>query len=429
MNTNKIFTCLVVIFLMGNFLSKSMAQGKEGDSLSHYIQVAIENNPGLKAQKKAHEAYLEKIPQAGAIPDPEFSVEAFPAPMEIVGGRSIANIGLMQTFPWFGARKAAREEAAHDANVQQHQFYELVNELILDLSTRWYDMQKLREQLRNSEENKKLLQQLEQLALRMYSSPSRGSESGMSEVLRIQMEIAEIDNNIESIESQIKAEKARFNALLNREPSAEVIMGGRLQKEPFMLSDAEVLSAIATDNPTLVRITEEAEVFKAKSEKDRKMSYPTIGVGAQYMLIGKTNHPYTQMGSMNGKDMLMPMVSVSLPIFRNKYDAQQRESELWRSVSEETFNNTYNRLKGEYFSFKTRLENAARKIKLYEKQSDLAQTTYDLTVKEFVAGKSNLTNIIQVQRQLLDYRLKTAEAIADYNIMVASIRQLLAANK
>ncbi|KAA6308849.1 hypothetical protein EZS27_039558, partial [termite gut metagenome] len=35
------------------------------------------------------------------------------------------------------------------------------------------------------------------------------------------------------------------------------------------------------------------------------------------------------------------------------------------------------------------------------------------------------TNVIQVQRQLLDYQLKSAEATADYNTMVASIHKLI----
>jgi outer membrane protein TolC len=55
----------------------------------------------------------------------------------------------------------------------------------------------------------------------------------------------------------------------------------------------------------------------------------------------------------------------------------------------------------------------------------LAQSAYNLTVQEFVTGKGDLTNVIQVQRQLLDYNLKTAEAIAAYNTMVANIQKLI----
>lgn len=487
MKTNKIYIATSLFVVLG-FFSNAFAQEQTKDSLLHYIKVAIKNNPGVKSQRLAHEAFLQKIPQAGAYQDPELSLEAYTTPMDIVGGRSIGNISLMQMFPWFGTRKAARTEATHMANMQDQQYREAVDNLILQVSTQWYTMQKLNEQLHNNEENKKILDQLEQLALRKFSSPSStarptpvptvssnapsapststassgmggmsmgsgsttapatnssvnmssggemggmagGSSSGMSEILRIQLEIAEIENNIESLHSQIKAEKAKFNALLNREATEEVALGKEIYKVDFLYSEKEALASIEQNNPMLEMISEEGLAYKAKAEMDRKMSYPMIGIGAQYMVIGKTDNMMLAMEGMNGKDMIMPMVSVSLPLFRKKYNAQQKESELWRKSSEENLKNTFNTLKSEYYNFKSQLDDAERVLKLYEKQTTLAQTTYNLIVKEFVTGKSDLTNVIQVQRQLLDYQLRKAEALANYNTMVVSIKKLLADNK
>ena len=158
MKTNNTHIYIVTILFVGlGFFSNAFAQEQTNDSLSHYIKVAIENNPGVKSQSLAHEAFLEKIPQAGAFQDPELSLEAYTMPMDIVGGRSFGNVSLMQMFPWFGTRKAARIEATHMANMQDQQYQEAVNNLILQVSTQWYTMQKLNEQLHNNEENKKLL--------------------------------------------------------------------------------------------------------------------------------------------------------------------------------------------------------------------------------------------------------------------------------
>ena len=131
------------------------------------------------------------------------------------------------------------------------------------------------------------------------------------------------------------------------------------------------------------------------------------------------------MGNMNGRDMIMPMVSVSIPLYRNKYKAQQRESNFWWQASKEKYPNTYNVLESELYKIKHLLDDASRKIALYKKQSELAETTYNLIVQEFIAGKSDLSNVIQVQRQLLDFQLKKAEAVAGYNTMVASIHKLI----
>ncbi len=45
------------------------------------------NNPGLNADFLAYKASLEKVPQAGAWPDPKLDIGFFLKPMDLVGGR------------------------------------------------------------------------------------------------------------------------------------------------------------------------------------------------------------------------------------------------------------------------------------------------------------------------------------------------------
>lgn len=415
-----IYFSLGCLFLI-NLGAKTFAQTT--DSLAYYIQQAVQNNPAIKAQQLVHQAYLEKVPQAGAFQDPELSIEAYTSPMHILGGKSLANFGLMQMFPWFGTKKAAQTEATHQAKAQDEQSRELMNELILQVSTQWYALLQLKEQLKNNQENKALLEQLEQLATRKYAATNA---TAMSDVLRIQLEIIALDNNIESLNAKIKAEKAIFNALLNRNAEETVHLGQTIQAVDYLFDEQQILSSIENNNPQLRIIQEQGLAYRAKAEVDRKKSYPMIGLGVQYMLIGKTKHEMFAMGNMNGDDMIMPMVTMSLPIFRKKYQAQQNESQLWWKASEQNYQNTLNTLKSEFHALKNQLEDAQRIMAMYEKQSQLAQTTYELIVQEFTTGKSDLTNVIQVHRQLLDYQLKKTETIANYNTLVVSMQKLTA---
>lgn len=421
-NTIKYIVCLVGLF----FHFQVWAQT---DSLDYYTALAIENNPNTKSQKLAYEAYLQRIPQAGAFEDPEFSGAFYPQPMEIIGGRSIADFGVSQRFPWFGSRKSARVEASYQAEVQFQQYQSAIDELILEIHTQWYAMQKVNEQIKYNGEQLALLDNLEELATIRYSSASTAGSSNMSDVLRIRLEKAELENNIESLNAFLEAEKSRFNTLLNRDVQSSVNLGKGIVKSDFFLNIVEVLDAIDTQNPDLLMIEKEILAYQAKAETDKKLSYPSLGVGLQYMVIGKTSIDQFKMGNMNGKDMIMPSVSVSLPLFRKKYDVRQKESVLLQRAAQERRTHTLNSFKGELFYLKNQLEDAERIIALYEKQSELALTTYNLVVQEFAAGKSSLTNIIQVQRQLLNYQLKKAEAIAAYNTMAVGIEKLTSFSK
>lgn len=471
------YIILSLMVLLSNIVSAQTTS----DSLQYYLKAAALNNPGVKSDFLAYKAFLQKIPQAGAYQDPQLEIGFYLEPMDIIGGKQVADFTLMQMFPWFGTKKAAQTEATYMAKAAFEKFRETRDNLYLDIYSQWYILCSLQQQLKNSMDNKSLLMQLEQLALRKFSSPSAnsgsgypvpeipspssnssvggssgmssmssmggttstatattmqasssmssmggaGASGGMSDVLRIQLEIAELESNIESITSEIKAEKTKFNALLNRPAESEIQIPEKFEQTPFILDIENAKAKMNDQNPMLSMIVQDGFAYKAKAEMDKKMGYPMLGIGVQYMLNKKTNDPMFGMGDMNGKDMIMPMVSVSIPIYRNKYKAQQREGKLWWQSNQEKYTNTYNILEAELYKTKHLLDDALRKTNLYKKQSDLAQTTYNLVVQEFIVGKSDLTNVIQVQRQLLDYQLKEAESIANYNTMVASIQRLI----
>ena len=419
------------------------------DSLPQYLKIAAENNPGVKAAFLTWQAALQKVPQAGALQDPQLDLGFFLQPMEITDGKQVADIKLMQMFPWFGTRKAARTEVLHMAQMAFEQFRETRDKLFLDVYTRWFTLCRLQQQLNNNRENRKLLTHLEELALQKFiaplSSPTPSPMSQMSpmsqentpalaSILQIRLEIAETDNNMENIQSEIQAEKAKLNTLMNRSAESGIQIPDSLKQIPFLLDIPAATTRMANQNPMLNMISEEELAYRAKAEMDRKMSYPMFGIGLQYMLIDKKPvsraldsgmDGMSSTGGMNGRDMIMPMVSVSIPVYRSKYRAQQRENAFLQQASREKYADTRNMLEAELYRIKRQLDDAARRIALYRKQKELAQTAFNLMIQEFASGKNDLSNVIQVQRQLLDYELKTAEAVAGYNTMVANIQKLM----
>lgn len=485
-NKIKIQAYITGIALLLGFLP---AFSQQADSLAWYLETAARNNPLVNSNFALYKASLEKIPQAGAYEDPELDIGVFVKPMETLSGKQIADFTLMQMFPWFGTRKAARNEATEMSRMAYEQFREARNNLFYEVKSQWYQLCNLNEQYKNTQANLALLEQLEKLALNRYSAPSAnapastvtpitgnvvtppasngnsmdnmggmgsssqaapqgspagnasvqgmasgpmgssmgtGSSSGtMSDVLRIQIEKAELQNNLELIVSNRTAAEARFNALLNRRQDMRVAVPDSLRQLHFLIDDQAMTDSIIIANPMLSMLEAEANAYRAKAEMDKKMSYPMFGIGLQYSLVGKSNNSMV-MDNMNGMDMVMPMFKISIPIFRKKYQAQQKESRHYRQASELKYENTLNQLQSEYQTVKQQLADASRKIALYQKQQELSLSTWQLIVREFSAGTTSLTDVIQVERQLLDYRLKKSEAIAEYNTRIAGMEKLVA---
>ncbi|MDR1222764.1 MAG: TolC family protein [Tannerella sp.] len=474
----------VIIFVIG-FAALPAVSAQ--DSLDYYLEAAAKNNPAVMAAFHAYEAALQKIPQAGAYEDPRLELGFFPAPMELVDGRQIAQFQLMQMFPWFGAKKAARTEARHMAGMAYEQFREARDNLFPEICGQWYVLNRLQQRFKNNRENIALLKQLESLALRKYSSggdasgggatpsgkapdvmpadagsagsamsmggalstsgsqpstlnvqpsggmagsmPSSSSSGGLSEILRIQLEMAELESDSASILSEMIAEKARFNALLNRPAESEITVPDTFMLIPFRLAIDGAMQLAAEQNPMPGMLREEALAYRAKEEMSRKMGYPMIGIGLQYMLIGRKNGMAEMGGApdagMNGRDMVMPMLSVSIPVYRSSYRAARKEAQFQQQAALAKYNEALNNLEAELYRFRYEMDDAERKVLLYRKQAGLARTACDLLVQEFISDKSDLSSILQVQQQLSDFRLKESEAIAGYNTAVAAVRKII----
>ena len=132
---------------------------------------------------------------------------------------------------------------------------------------------------------------------------------------------------------------------------------------------------------------------------------------------------------MNGKDMIMPMVSVTLPIYRKKYRAMQAEAGLLRTAASQNLQSVSNSLQSEYYQALQMFEDAQRRVSLFESQYQLASRSLDLIMKSFAVSASGLTDVLRVQQQTLDYELKQVEALADLNTAVAWLKRLTAPSK
>jgi outer membrane protein TolC len=127
---------------------------------------------------------------------------------------------------------------------------------------------------------------------------------------------------------------------------------------------------------------------------------------------------------MNGKDMLMPMVTATIPIYRRKYKAMLAEADCLRSANSLNYQATANSLQTEYYQALQLFMNAQRNIKLYERQYQIASKSMDIMLKGFATSTVALTDILRIHQQILEYEYKKIEAIAENNTAVAWLKRL-----
>src|SRR5690606_25863358 len=135
--------------------------------------------------------------------------------------------------------------------------------------------------------------------------------SGLQDVLRVKMEILELQNKLAILGDQRKTAEIAFNLLLNRDRNISVVINDSLESEPLPAEKLAIADSILTNNPMLTMLESEVSSYEAMEQKAKKMGLLMVGVGLNYM-INQKREGNTFM--MNGNDMVMPMFSVSIPI-------------------------------------------------------------------------------------------------------------------
>lgn len=399
----------------------AMATYAQNDSLSTYIQVALQENPEVKARMATYQAALEAVCPAGTLGDPELSVNFYPKPMTLVNGKQVFTVSLMQMFPWFGAMKAAKHEKAWQAEGAWQRYREGGLELAYEVERQWYQMLVTREKLSTTRRHLQLFSEISDLSLYKYKNTTSGMRgTRMSDQYRLQTEQLKLEEQIENLESLLQTQCGQFNLLLHRQPSSPIVL-----PDSIVLTEIPVIEwgEIERSDPGLLSLKAQSEQYVAQEDKARRMGMPMVGLGVQYMLNKKRDDGMV-MPDMDGMDMWMGMVKVTLPIYRHKIKAQRRAAELMKQNAYETYLSRVDMLRSQLLAISQRAADVQRKLRLYRKDMDILTNTLDLMKSEYITGITSLSDILQTEREQLNYAYMHAEARAQYNLIVAEFEKL-----
>ena len=238
------------------------------------------------------------------------------------------------------------------------------------------------------------------------------------DVLRLQIRQNELVQQKEVLEQDYLAEQTVFNNLLNRDETLEVQVPQELtipDEEPLVSNENLKL------NPELLKYDKLYESVEQSEALNQKESAPNIGFGLDYVPVSE--RPDMNF-SDNGKDIVMPMVSISIPIFNNKYKSVTRQNELKqleiKSQKEERLNNLETRLAQAIYNRNT------MRIKFNVQTDNLKQAidAEEILMKNYETGTIDFNDVLDVQELQLKFQINLIDSIKEYFTEYALINYL-----
>ncbi|HUU10255.1 MAG TPA: TolC family protein [Phycisphaerae bacterium] len=392
----------------------------EKAGLGAYLEYAALNNPGLESAFLGWKAALERVPQARTLPDPRFTYRYFIREVETRVGPQRQSFGISQMFPWFGTLElqgSVAMEAAHAAR-QRYEAEKLT--LFYRVKDAYYEYYYLARAIGVVRENRDLLTYLEGVVRTRY----KVAAAGHPDVIRAQVELGRLDDRFRTAESLRGPLAARLNAALGRAIDTPVPWpASPPPREPVAATDDEILGWLREASPELKALEFEVAGRRKAIDLAKKGYYPDVTLGVDY--IDTRDAVMPGVGD-SGRDPVVAMLSVNIPLWYEKYAAGVREAEArhWAALKHRL--DRENTLGGEVKMVLYRFRDAERKMNLYrDTLLPKARQSLKATEASFRTGQATFTDLVDAERVLLEFSLAYERALADHAQRLAELEMLV----
>lgn len=388
-------------------------------TLSDYLRYAALNNAGLKASFERWRSAVEQVPQAEALPDPRFNYGYFIEQVETRAGPQKQKFGIMQVFPWFGKIEARTDAAAATAKAARKRYETTKLKLFYEVKDAFNEYAYLFRAVEIARQNLELLKNFEEVARTKYMAAT----ARHPDIIRAQVELAKVEDVLNSLEQLRAPIVARLNAVLNRKSKEQLPWPKRPEFNEVKVNRRKMVAMLRANNPELQALDFEVAAAKSRVELAKKRFYPDIGVGIDWVDTGSA---IGSGGRDSGQDAVMAMFSLNLPIWTDSYKAGERQAKVnVRKTSQQKIqreNSIVAQAEQVFYDF----EDSGRKTRLYGGiLVPKAQELLEASQTAYQAGTVDFLSLIDAQRTLLKFQLLYERAVTNNRQRLAELEMLV----
>ncbi len=382
--------------------------------LESLIEQGLLNNPEIQAGEIRYSIAVEKVKEVNTLPNTEFSAGYFASETETRTGAQKARFGIRQMLPWFGTITARENYAGSMAEADYVALVIAKRKLVLGISQSYYGLYAINASSEVLKENIELLQTYEQLALKSVE----GGKTSAVDVLQLQIRQNELREQLKILQQRYIAEESGLNNMLNRDEDIPVSV-----LESFVLPEEDdfITSDSVAVHPELLKYDRLYESVLKDDLLVKKEGSPMLGIGVDYVPVAER----TDVSIMdNGKDMVMPMVSVSVPIFSNKYSSLGRQNALRKKELNAMRQERFNTLKTQLAEALSQRNSARIRYAAQSENLKKAQNAEEILIKNYETGTIDFNDVLDIQELQLKFQINLIEAINTYYNQMAIINYL-----
>ena len=400
-----------ISFIIIGLLAFNFSNAQQLETL---IEEALANNPEIQKFELQYQITSEKINEVNTIPNTEIGVGYFVSEPETRTGAQRAKVSVKQMLPWVGSITARENYVSSLADAKYEDIVIAKRKLVASVSQSYYNLYANKAKQDILVENMELLKTYETLAL---TSVEVGKASAV-DVLRLQMRQNELEQLKKVLEQEYLAEQTLFNKLLNRDKSNSVAV----IKDLTIPSESTLITSENLQlHPELTKYDKLYQSVVQSELLNQKESSPMIGFGLDYIAVSE--RPDMSF-SDNGKDIVMPMISLSIPIFNKKYTSKSKQNELKQQEIKAQKQDRLNKLETVLDKAINNRISARISHETQVKNLKQAKDAEDILIKSYETGTIDFIDVLDIQELQLKFQINQIESVKKYYMQTTIINYL-----
>ena len=391
----------------------------EGASADDFVRYALYHSPKVEAAYQRWAAAAERLPQVRSLPDPRVNFGFFLDEVETRTGAQQARVGVSQSFPWPGLLSDREDAAAMAARAAWREFEAARLEITERVVESLHEVAYLDAAIRITGENLELLSSFEEIVRARY----RVGSGSHPELIRVQVELGQLEDRLAQLRAMRPTYVADLNAALNRPTDAPVAEFAELPGRVASVDGPALAEIARRSNPVLLALDERIEEQRINSEVARKQGLPDFTVGLDYIV---TDEAMNSSIAESGDDPILLSFGISVPLWRDKYDAGVREALARRlAVSFERADEA-NRITASIQRAWFEHTDADRRVRLFETTLiPKAEESLRASLAGFRTGDTSFLDLLDTERTLLEFAVSAERARADRGQALARLNTLV----
>jgi Cu(I)/Ag(I) efflux system membrane protein CusA/SilA len=387
-------------------------------SLDSLVQIGLENNLQVKILHQEYLAALERAPQLSQHPDPEWSVSAFPLPVETRLGPQLARAGVTQMLPWPGLleRKASLENAKAKAIFERIEARSIV--LVSEIKLAYlslYEMEKSQEII---EKNIVLLDALEALSM----SKTASGQASTADALRVQIQLEALRQEIQILNQAKRVPVSQINQLLNRPVETPIMMQDSFSFAELPYNKEQLVRGSEQHHPALRMYQRQQEIAQTALALNAVSNKPSFGIGMDYLFVNKRTDADPQ---RNGRDVIQLRASVKLPLHQQAYEAKAREEQLRIASLENQKADALSGFAAHIEQAFAEHETARLRMNLVETQIELTDASIRILQTEYSSTGAKFEELLRLEAERIQYDLNRLKAVVQSQRALVKIEQFI----